>query len=37
MEEREHTRVQLEKLEMVKHYLADQGLFDENDFELMEI
>ena len=37
MEEREHTRVQLEKLEKVKHYLADQGLFDENDFELMEI
>lgn len=37
MEEREHTRVQLEKLEKVKRYLADQGLFDENDFELMEI
>ena len=37
MEEREHTRVQLEKLEKVKRYLTDQGLFDENDFELMEI
>jgi hypothetical protein len=37
MEEREHTRVELEKLEKVKRYLADEWLFDEIDFELMEI
>lgn len=37
MEEREHTRVQLDKLEKVKRFLADKGLFDVNDFELMEI
>lgn len=37
MEEREHTRLELEKLEKVKSYLANEGLFDENDFELMEI
>lgn len=37
MEEREHTRVQLDKLEKVKRFLADKGFFDVNDFELMEI
>jgi hypothetical protein len=37
MEEREHTHVELEKLEKVKRYLAEEWLFDEIDFELMEI
>jgi hypothetical protein len=37
MEEREHTRNELVKLEKVKAYLQDQGLIHESDFQFLEI
>jgi hypothetical protein len=37
MEEREHTRNELVKLEKVKVYLKNQGLLHESDFQFLEI
>jgi len=36
MEEREHTRKELVKLEKVKVYLQDQGWIHESDFQFLE-
>lgn len=37
MNEREHLQKELRKLEIVKKYLIEKGLFDEDDFEFLEI
>lgn len=37
MNEREHLKKELRKLEIVKDYLIENDLFDENDFEYLEI
>lgn len=37
MNEREHLKKELNKLEIVKAYLVEKGLFDEDDFEYVEI
>lgn len=37
MAEREHTANELRKIERTKDYLIDEGLFDENDFDILEL
>ncbi|SOS54707.1 conserved hypothetical protein [Tenacibaculum finnmarkense] len=37
MNEREHLKKELQKLEIVKEYLIENGLFDQDDFEYLEI
>jgi len=37
MQEREHTLNELSKLNATKAYLIEQGLFDKNDFEYLEL
>lgn len=37
MDDKPHLKEELRKLEIVKQYLIDEGLLDENDFEFLEI
>lgn len=37
MQERDHTKQELKKLDILKKYLIDNGLYDEEDFEYIEI
>ena len=37
MEESEHLKLELQKLEITKNYLKDLGVLDEDDYELLEI
>jgi len=37
MNEREHLRAELDKLEKTKQYLINEGLLDENDFDFLEL
>ena len=36
MEDSEHLKIELTKLEITKNYLKSVGLLDENDYELLE-
>jgi len=36
MEERDHTQIELFKLDKVKAYLQDKGLYNETDFTILE-
>ena len=37
MNDREHLKQELAKLEMAKNYLREQGVFDKDDYELLEL
>lgn len=37
MADREHTAKELRKIERTKDYLIEEGLFDENDFDVLEL
>ncbi|HKJ32395.1 MAG TPA: hypothetical protein VKA34_11240 [Balneolales bacterium] len=37
MDEREHTRLELQKMDRTRDYLKEQGLLDEKDFEYIEM
>ena len=37
MNDRSHLKEELQKMDIVKEYLIENGLFDENDFEYLEI
>ena len=36
MEERDHTQIELFKLDKVKTYLQENGLYSETDFQILE-
>lgn len=37
MNDRDHLKEELKNLDIVKEYLIDNGLFEEDDFEYLEI
>jgi hypothetical protein len=37
MNERDHLKKELQKLEITKKYLIDNDLFDESDYEYLEL
>ncbi|UKJ07926.1 hypothetical protein [Solitalea lacus] len=37
MDNREHLQVELRKLEMLKNYLTEKGVLDQDDYELLEL